>query len=665
MAPHRLLLVAALVTASATAPAAQMAEPARPQDDLYRAVNASWLATAEIPPDVPYLTTFIELHLQAEADVRAVLDDAVAAVQAGEAVPGSPSQQIGALYLSLADSAAIARAGLDPLAADLARIDAVRSPADLARYLGASHGQFGAAALSASVAQDLRRPTRHVVYLMQGGTSLPDPSYYTDADKAPLREAYTAALAELLRLAGADEPRSQADAAVRVEAALAAHQRTPTELRDIEAAYNPRAVADLARATDGFDVRAYLAAAGLAAVDTVVVAQPEFVDGLAAAVRTLPTADWRAYLRASLLAEAAPVLPDAYGDALFAFSQALTGQAEQRGRAKRAADAVGAMLGETVGEVFLDRHFPDASRARMAEMIENLRAALRISITGADWMTEPTRAAALAKLDAARFKIGGPEAPERVEAEFRSGDAAGNLRRFAAWRRADELAKLVELVDPAEWQMTPQTVNAYHDPARNEVVFPAAILRPPFFDPTADDATNYGAIGAIIGHEFSHGFDDQGRRFDAGGTLRDWWTPADAAAYEARVAPIVAQYERYRPIPGDSAHVNGTLTLGENISDLAGLAIAHRAYRLSLGGADAPVLDGLTGDQRFFMSWGRAWRSKAPEPFVRYLLGADTHSPGEFRANGPVGHLQAFVDAFSVRPGDALWIAPADRIAVW
>jgi len=436
--------------------------------------------------------------------------------------------------------------------------------------------------------------------------------------------------------------------------------------RDPEATYNLTSVRDLVAAHPALRLGTFLPAWGApAGVDSVNVAQPPYFAALDSLMATVPLETWKAYARLHTLSEAAGVLPRAYADASFGFfGRTLSGQEQDRPRWKKAVGATGGTLGESVGRVYVARHYPAAAAERMDRLIENLREAFRTSISDLEWMSPETQARALDKLEAYTYKIGAPDEWEDYSAlEVRPDDLAGNVRRASAWRHADGLSRLGEAPDRAEWGMTPQTVNAYYNPGFNEIVFPAAILQPPFFDVTADDAVNYGSIGAVIGHEFSHGFDDQGSQYDARGNLENWWTEADRAAFTERADRLVAQYDAYAPFP--DATVNGRLTLGENIADLAGLTMAYRAYQRSLDGRPAPVIDGLTGDQRFFLGWARSWRGQKREALARQHLQVDSHSPGEYRANGPVGHIDAFYAAFDVQPGDALYVAPEARIRIW
>jgi predicted metalloendopeptidase len=468
----------------------------------------------------------------------------------------------------------------------------------------------------------------------------------------------------LFELAGRPDPVGEARLVFDLETELARVQWTRVQNRDREATYNKRSVSDLGSAFPRLDLPAFLRHAELD-VDSVIIRQPSYFRSLDSLLEAQPMEAWRAYLRGRLLHDAAPSLTSEFNDALFEYSgRTLAGLQTIPPRWRRSVDAVNATVGEAVGRIYVTRHYRQEARSRMAEMIANLRAAFRESIQDLDWMSDATEAEALEKLSMFVAKIGHPDRwRDYSSIDARGDDLIGNARQAAAYRFNYSAAKLGRPVDRLEWGMTPQTVNAYYSSTMNEIVFPAAILQPPFFDVTADDAVNYGAIGAIIGHEFSHGFDDQGRKSDGHGNLRDWWTEEDAAEYVRRADVIVAQYDAYSPIEG--ANVNGRLTLGENIADLAGLTLAYRAYRRSLNGEEAPIIDGLTGDQRFFYGWAQAWRSKARDEALHQQLMTDPHSPGEYRTNGIVQHLDAFHEAFGTQPGDGLWRAPADRIRIW
>jgi endothelin-converting enzyme/putative endopeptidase len=681
---QRLLLLALLVTAVPVLAQSQvgmgpgvsgidleaMDPDVRPQDDLFRYVNGQWLETVEIPADRPRYGSFDILRERSEEDVRAIIEDAAA----GDVVDPD-ARKIGDFYTAYMDSARVEALGIAPLQPDFDRIDAVASVEDLVRYFGQNSTSYGPAPLAGFVTVDAKDSDRHVYTLWQSGTSLPDRSYYLEDRFADAREAYLGYIETMYDLAGWDGGAEAARTVLDLETRLAQDQWTRIQNRDPEARYNPMAVADLVAQFPNLHVDVMLETIGLpATLDSVVVGQPSFLAGLDSTMAEVPLEDWTTYARFRTLNEAAGQLPQAFVDASFDFyGRTLNGQDADRPRWKKAAGATSGALGEAIGRIYVDRHYPQAAADRMDELIENLREAFRISIRENPWMGEETKAEALRKLEAYVYKIGHPEEWEDYsDLQVDPADLIGNGRALRAWGLADNLAKLGEAPDRSEWGMTPQTVNAYYSAAFNEIVFPAAILQPPFFNVEADDAVNYGGIGAVIGHEFSHGFDDQGSQYDADGNLRNWWTETDRAEFEARGDRLVAQYDAYAPLP--DANVQGRLSLGENIGDLSGLTMAYRAYRLSLdadgdgvvsASEEAPVIDGFTGDQRFFMGWAQVWRTLYREAALRQQLQTGPHSPGEYRANGPLSHIPGFYDAFDVQEGDALYLAPEDRIELW
>ncbi|WP_420455564.1 M13 family metallopeptidase [Rubrivirga sp.] len=674
----RRLILSALVLATAPAFAQGalgidtegMDPTVRPQDDLYRYVNGRWLETTEIPADRPRYGSFDVLRERSEEDVRAIIEDA-----ASGAVVDPDARKVGDYYTAYMDSARVEALGIAPLQPDLDRIDAVSSAEDLARYFAQNSAAYGPSPVAGFVTVDSKNSDRHVYTLWQSGTGLPDRSYYLEDRFADARAGYLTYLETLYDLAGWDGGAQAAQDILALETRIAQDQWTRVQNRDPEARYNPMAVADVVARYPHlrFDVMAETM--GLpSSLDSVVVGQPSYLAGLDSLLAEVPLETWKAYARARTLSEAAGELPAAFAQAHFDFyGRVLNGQDQDRPRWKKAVGATSGALGEAIGRIYVDRHYPQAAADRMAELIENLRQAFRQSITGNPWMSDATQAEALDKLENYTYKIGHPDEWEDYSAlEVSPTDLVGNSRSLREWARADNLSKLGQAPDRAEWGMTPQTVNAYYNPAFNEIVFPAAILQPPFFNVEADDAVNYGGIGAVIGHEYSHGFDDSGSQYDAAGNLRNWWTETDRAEFEARADRLVAQYDAYAPF--DDANVQGRLTLGENIGDLSGLTMAYRAYRLSLdtdgdgvvsASEEAPVIDGFTGDQRFFMGWAQVWRILHREPYLRQLLQVDSHSPGEYRANGPLAHIPGFYEAFDVQPGDDLYLPPDERIVLW
>ncbi|WP_149202076.1 M13 family metallopeptidase [Actinotalea subterranea] len=645
----------------------------RPQDDMYRHVNGRWIAQHEIPADRAADGAFRMLHDEAEAQVRAIIEELGEQARAAGGA-GTPAAQVGALYASFMDVDAVERAGLDPIRDELAAIDAATTPAALVTVLGALQRTGGAGATAFWVDNDEKDTERYVVNLAQSGLGLPDEAYYREDQYAPVRESYRTHVARMLVLTGLDEAAAArgADDVLELETALARSHWDVVRDRDAELTYNPMTLAELAERAPQLDWRAWAAALGApdGALDHLVVREPDFVVGLASLWQDAPVAQWQTWLRYHLVTARAPYLSDAVVQANFDFyGRVLSGATEVRERWKRGVSLVQGALGEAVGQVYVERHFPASHKERMVELVANLVAAYRESISGLDWMGEETRAKALAKLEAFTPKIGYPDRWKSYEGlEVQPDDLVGNVRRSYAYEQDRELAKIGRPVDRDEWFMTPQTVNAYYNPGMNEIVFPAAILRPPFFDPEADDAMSYGGIGAVIGHEIGHGFDDQGSKYDGTGALADWWTDADRAEFDRRTAALVEQFSAFSPAQLDgSHHVNGALTIGENIGDLGGLSIALKAYRIALGRplAQAPVLDGLTGVQRVLLGFAQVWRSKIRDEELVRRLATDPHSPDEFRCNGTLRNIDEFYEAFGVEPGDALYLAPQDRVRIW
>ncbi|MBO1751631.1 peptidase M13 [Actinotalea sp. BY-33] len=644
----------------------------RPQDDLYRHVNGRWIEGHVIPEDRAMDGGFRRLHDEAEEQVRAIIEELGAGAVDG--APGSPAGQVGALYASFTDVEAVEAAGLTPLRDELAAVDAVTDREALTRVLGSLQRTGAAGALAFWVDNDAKDPERYVTYLHQDGLGLPDESYYRENQYAEIRDAYRRHVARMIDLAAAGpvDGATQADLVVDLETALAAAHWDVVKDRDADLTYNPMSLADLVERAPGFDWVAWAAAleAPDGALDSLVVREPEFAETFARLWTERPVAQWQAWLRYHLVTSRAPYLPAAVVEANFDFyGRTLTGATALRERWKRGVSLVQGALGEAVGQVYVDRHFPAAHKQRMLELVDYLVEAYRESITTLDWMGAETRDRALAKLDAFTPKIGYPDRWKSYEGlEIRADDLVGNVRRAHAFEQDRELRKIGRPVDRDEWFMTPQTVNAYYNPGMNEIVFPAAILQPPFFDPEAEDAVNFGGIGAVIGHEIGHGFDDQGSKYDGAGRLEDWWTATDRAEFEKRTAALVEQYAAFSPVQlADGERVNGALTIGENIGDLGGLSIALKAYRIALGRPldQAPVVDGLTGVERVLLGWAQVWQSKGRDEEVRRRLATDPHSPNEFRCNGVLRNLDEFHEAYGVQPGDALYLAPEERVRIW
>lgn len=642
----------------------------RPQDDLFSHVNGRWLATTEIPRDRGRYGAFDMLRESAESAVRTLIEEAAAA----RPEPGSPEGKVGALYASFMDTATIADRGTSPLLPELQRIAAAASAADVAGT-SAYLQRLGVDGLVHSwVTADAGSPTDYVLYLHQGGIGLPDEAYYREEVHDVVREAYRAYLARLLELAapalaevGLDLGQDAATRVYDLEARIADAHWDRVATRDALKSYTKLTREQLVELTPGWDWAAWAEGLGApaGALDQVVARQPDVVAAIAGALSSAAVTDWRAFLVVRLLDATAPYLTDDFVEAHFDFhGRTLSGTPELKERWKRGVVLVEQLLGEAAGQLYVARHYPAQAHTRMAALVDNVIEAFRRRIAELEWMGEQTRAKALDKLSAFHPKIGHPQRWRDYSAyDVDPGDLLGNVHRGHAVETVRELAKLGSEIDRDEWLMTPQTVNAYYHPMLNEIVFPAAILQPPFFGVDADDAVNYGGIGAVIAHEIGHGFDDQGSRFAGDGSLTEWWTEEDRTAFDRRSRALVAQFDALSPREVPDQHVNGGLTVGENIGDLCGLELALSAYRIATDG-QAPELDGWTGDQRFFLGWAQVWRGKARVEEARRLLSVDPHSPADLRGN-TVRNVDAFHDAFDTRDGDGLWLVPAERVRIF
>jgi predicted metalloendopeptidase len=641
----------------------------RPQDDLFRYVNGTWLATAEIPADRALQATFNVLADEAEAGLRELIEEAAA----GDAAPGTTARKVGDLYASFCDTEHIDALGVGPLRQDLAAIDGVEDVEALLTLSGRLQRDGVGGAVALFVDTDARDSTRYLPHLQQSGLGLPDESYYREDSFAPVREQYVAHVARMLALAGLADTEAAgglADRVMNLETRLAAGHWDRVRCRDAVATYTKVDRAGLERLSPGVAWSAWLAGARAPerTLDEVIVRQPSYLQSWAQALQDVPLADWKAWLAWHLVHSLAPYLStDVVTENFEFYGRTLTGAQEQRERWKRGVAVVERAMGEAAGQLYVERYFPPRAKERMVELVGNLIEAYRASISGLDWMSDETKQRALAKLEQFTPKIAYPDTwRDYSTLAIDRGDLVGNVRAADAFETDRDLAKLGQPVDRGEWFMTPQTINAYYNPRMNEIVFPAAILRPPFFDAEADDAANYGGIGAVIGHEIGHGFDDQGSRYDGDGNLHDWWTEDDRTRFDERTQALIAQYSAFEPADLPGRHVNGALTVGENIGDLGGLGIAYQAYVRSLAGDvdKAPVLDGMTGAQRFFAGWAQCWRALVREAEAVRRLAIDTHSPPEFRAN-VVRNLEEFYAAFDVTSGDALWLEPGERVRIW
>jgi putative endopeptidase len=635
----------------------------RAQDDFFGHLNGQWLKTVEIPADKSSWGSFIALREDILPQLRALIE---AAQQTGGRKASAELRKIGDCYASFMDQQRRDALGIGPLAAELGRIRAVRDKKAIPTLI-AHLNQIGVATpYMLGVSQDARDSTRYAASIGQGGLGLPDRDYYLDAKLAPVRASYLRHVEKTLAMAGAADAAGGARAVLALETALAEAQWSKVANRDPVKRYNKTDIGALGTLVPGYDWASALGAAGVAGkVGYVIVNQPDYLSRFGRLLDQTALETWKTYFEWQLLRAYAPYLGQDLVDANFAFyGTTLTGASALPPPWKRGVAAVEAALGEALGKLYVARHFPPERKTRMEALVANLLAAYRDSIATLDWMSPETRREAQAKLAKFHAKIGYPNKWRDYTAlAIAPNDLAGNMMRAANFHYQRQIAKLGLPIDREEWGMTPQTVNAYYSSSMNEIVFPASILQPPFFDAGADDAVNYGAIGAVIGHEISHGFDDKGSLSDGDGNLRDWWSGADRSNFGARTDMLVRQYAGYSPLPG--YHVNGELTLGENIADNAGLAIAHKAYRLSLKGREAALIDGLSGDQRFYMGFGQVWRVKMRAEQQIAQIKTDPHAPGQFRANGTLRNQPGFYQAFGVRPGDRMYLAPDQRVTLW
>jgi predicted metalloendopeptidase len=638
----------------------------RIQDDFYRHTNGNWLTKTEIPADKARYGAFTQLHDDAQVQLRGIIE--AAAANTGNA-PGSDAQKIGDLYSSFMDEARLETLGAKPLDAELKRIDQLKDGKDIAAQI-AHNTQIGIGSpIEPDVEQDSKDSAHYIVNLAQGGLGMPDRDYYLKADDAKLadiKKKYQAHVEKMLQMVGDKDAAAEAQQIVDLETEMAKLQWTKVDNRDPIKTYNKEEVAKLSTFAPGFEWPTYVSALGINGKgDHLIVAQPSYLQGLAKLESSTSLPVWKAYFRWHLVDSYSQFLSKTYVDERFAFNGTVVrGVPENEARWKRGADLVDLSIGEALGKLYVTQYFPPENKARMLVLVNNLIGAYRQRINSLDWMSASSRKEALAKLDKLMIKIGYPDKWRDYSAlTIARNDLVGNVMRAQQFEYNRNLNKLGKPIDRSEWGMTPQTVNAYYNPTMDEIVFPAAILQPPFFNVKADDAVNYGGIGAVIGHELSHGFDDQGSQFDSDGNLRDWLTADDHAKFKAKTEALVAQYNAYSPVPG--YNVNGELTLGENIADNSGLSIAYLAYHMSLGSKQAPAIDGLTGDQRFYLGWGQVWRSVQRDPETIRLTKIDPHSPPPFRAKGAAINQPAFYTAFDIKPGDKMYVAPDKRTQVW
>ena len=646
----------------------------KPGDDFFRYASGTWLDHTEIPADKAAYSLRLAMSDLTEQRLHELMEQAAAAASHE---PATLAGKVGAFYQVYMDETRVNQLGATPLAGHLAAIRGADTHAKLAMLMGRSNADFFGSVFAVGIDVDLKEPARYAVYTGQAGLGLPDRDYYLQPAFAEKRTQYEAYAATLLRLLGWSEPEHRAKEIMGLETAIAGASWTKTEQRDPNASYNAMTVAELEALAPGFAWQPFLGEAGLVGLPRIVVGEKSAFPKIAAIYATTPIATLQAWLAFTVADNAADFLSTPFADAQFALrKKALSGQQQAGVRWKRGVHAVSGgdfgagdrfdrfgNIGWAVGELYTEKYFPPPAKEKIETLVTHLRAAYRARIEKLDWMSPATKAEALKKLDAIAIKVGYPDHPrDHSSIVIRADDLIGNVLRAAQANWAFYAARLNRPVDRSDWLMTPQTNDAYNG-SLSDIVFPAGILQPPMFDANADPAYNYGAAGGVIGHELTHSFDDQGRKFDAAGKLRDWWAPEDAKIFDARAAQLSKQYSAFEPLPG--VRVNGDLTLGENIADLGGVTLALAAYQTFLHGQPAPVLDGLTGEQRVFIGWAQAWRGKLRDDAIRRMVVGDPHSPRMYRVNGPLRNVDAWYEAFGIKPGDKLYLAPADRVRIW
>jgi putative endopeptidase len=636
----------------------------RPQDDFYDYVNGTWLKNTEIPSDRTSTGAFYDLREKSRDDVKAIIEEVAATT---DLVTGSDEQKVADLYRSFMDTDTLNKLGIVPIQAELDNIAALKTKAELVNYFAHSQIIGSGTPLAFYIDVDAKDSSRYATHLWQYGLSLPEKDYYFNEGErfVNIRKAYVEHIEKMFTLAGFSNPKASAEQILALETAIASKHWNVVETRDSTKTYNKMTVKELAALAPDIDWTAYLTTLGVEKQPDIVVNQPSFVEGFNQVLKDNELATWQTYMKWQLLTHFAGEMTAELDNENFEFfSKTLNGQQEQQPRWKRGVGTVNNLLGEVVGKVYVKRHFTPEAKTRMQTLVENLRGAYGESIDDLTWMSAETKVAARDKLAKFDPKIGYPDRWDNYDKlTIKANDLIGNNIRSNKLGHNKELEKLAGPIRKWEWHMTPQTVNAYYNPTMNEIVFPAAILQPPFFNMEADDAVNYGGIGAVIGHEMGHGFDDQGAKFDGEGNMRDWWTENDLTEFAARGKALVDQYNGYAVF--DDLNVNGELTLGENIGDLSGVTIAYKAYKKSLNGKEAPVIDGLTGDQRFFIGFTQIWRAKIKEESMRNRVATDPHSPAKFRSLGALSNMPQFYTTFDVKEGDAMYIAPEKRVKIW
>src|SRR5437588_6136789 len=646
----------------------------KPGDDFFRYANGTWLDRVQIPADKPGYSLRLAMSDVTEQRLHDLMEEAA---KKAEPTPATIEGKVGGFYKSFMDEARVEKAGASPIKDRLSEVQSAKTREALAAMMGRQNADFYGGIFGVGIDVDIKDPKHYTVYLGQAGLGLPDRDYYLKPDFAPKKETYKTYAAQLLKLLDWPDAEKRAAEVIDFESKIADASWTKTQQRDPIATYNAMSIAELETLAPKFAWRKFLAQAGLPKVERVVIAEKSAFPNIAEIFDKTPLETLQAWQAFNLADHAAPYLPKAFVDALFEMrNKTLSGQAEQQVRWKRGVHAVSGgdygagdrydrfgNLGWAVGQLYSVKYFPATAKAKIEELVANLKVAMHERIKGLDWMGEATKVQALKKLDTYNIKVGYPDKPrDYSKVEIRSDDLVGNVRRSAAADWAFYVQRLPDPVDMSDWGMTPQTNDAYNGALR-DIVFPAGILQPPMFDANADSAVNYGAIGGVIGHELTHGFDDQGRKVAGEGKLNDWWTAEDAKTFEARAKVLGEQYSKFEPIAG--AKVNGELTMGENIADLGGVVIALDAYRASLKGKPAPVIDGLTGEQRVFLGWAQAWRGKVKDDYVRRQVVSDPHSPRQYRVNGVMRNIDAWYDAFKVKPDEKLFVDPKGRVRIW
>lgn len=640
-----------------------MDKSVKPGDDFDAYVNGAWVKANKIPADKSSYGVFDILNDKAQEDVKAIIEESAK----GNFAEGSNEQKVGDLYDSYIDMKTRDAKGIKPILPELAKIDAIKTYDDLAAYFGQANRNGAGSPVAVGVTEDFKDPTKYTLYAWQSGISLPEREYYLkqDAKSKEIRDKYVAHIAKMFALAGIADGQKNATTILGLETQIAMQHMTKELTRDMSLIYNKADITDFRKYMPTFNMQLMLENAGIKNEKTILACQPNFLKGLDKIIANTSIDTWKIYLKWNLIDSAAGSLTSAFDKQNFEFfGKVLSGTEAQEPMWRRGVQVVNGSLGEVIGAIYVKKHFSAEAKEKMSEMVKNLLAAYKESITNLDWMTPATKKEALDKLSKFTPKIGYPDQwRDYSSLKIVKGDLYGNMERATAFEYNRQLNKLGKPVDRKEWGMTPQTINAYYNPSMNEIVFPAAILQPPFFDMTKDDAVNYGSIGAVIGHEIGHGFDDQGSTFDGTGTMRNWWTEKDQAAFKAKTGALVAQYNEFKVFP--DLNVNGAFTLGENIGDLGGITIALKAYKKSLDGKEAPVLDGFTGIQRFFIGYAQSWLEKSREEALRNLVASNPHSPPHFRVNGIVRNIPEFYEAFNVKPTDSLYLAPEKRVKIW